>query len=135
MVDSKPLDSDGFRAVDDNFPHVALLLLGGLAIAASFVKFSVVLDTLVALRIVVQFLGQIVAVVLLRRRRPDMPRPYRMWLYPLPLVLSAAGWLFVFGTLDPAVLKFVGAAVAAGVGSFLAWSRWNRAWPFEPSGK
>ncbi|KAB2662538.1 MAG: APC family permease [Verrucomicrobia bacterium] len=118
-----------------HFPHVALLLLGGLAIAASFVKFSVVLDTLVALRIVVQFLGQVVAVVLLRRRRPEMPRPYRMWLYPLPLVLSAAGWLFVFGTLDPAVLKFVGAAVAAGVGSFLAWSRWNRVWPFEPSGK
>ncbi len=113
------------------FPHVSLLLIGALAIAAGFLKFSVVLDTLVALRIVVQFLGQVVAVVLLRRHRPGMKRPFRMWLYPLPLVVATAGWLFVFATLDTAVLKFTGAAMAAGVGAFLGWSRWNRTWPFD----
>jgi amino acid transporter len=117
------------------FPHVSLLLLGGLAIAAGFLKFSVVLDTLVALRIVVQFLGQVVAVVLLRRHRPEMPRPYRMWLYPLPLVLATAGWLFVLVTLDAAVLKFVAGAMGAGIGAFLAWSWWTGGWPFAgPSG-
>lgn len=123
-----------------HFPHVSLVLLGVLAIAAGFIKFSVVLDALVALRIVVQFLGQIVALVLLRRRRPTMERPYRVWLYPVPLLLAAAGWLFVFGTLGPAVLGFVGLAMAAGVVAFLVWARANRGWPFgkadaDPEGR
>ncbi|MFM7103522.1 MAG: APC family permease [Verrucomicrobiota bacterium] len=113
-----------------HFPHVALLLVGLLAIAGSFLRFSVVLDTLVALRIVVQFLGQIAALVLLRRHRPDLARPYRVWWYPLPLLVAGLGWLFVFGTLPGLVVGFVGMATAGCLAAFLAWSRWRGEWPF-----
>ena len=27
---------------------------------------------------------------------PDMPRPYRMWLYPLPALVALLGWIFLF---------------------------------------
>src|SRR5205807_10396723 len=66
------------------FPHVSLIVLGVLSIVAGFVSLGMVIDALITTRILVQFIGQIGAVTLLRRRAPDMPRPYRMWLYPLP---------------------------------------------------
>ena len=34
-------------------------------------------------------------VIVLRIRRPEMPRPFRMWLYPLPALLATAGFLYV----------------------------------------
>src|SRR5216110_1508553 len=64
------------------FPHVSLVMLGVLSILAGFVSLGMVIDALITTRILVQFIGQVGAVTLLRRRAPDMPRPYRMWLYP-----------------------------------------------------
>jgi len=33
--------------------------------------------------------------VLLRIWRPEMPRPFKMWLFPLPALLASAGFLFI----------------------------------------
>ena len=68
------------------FPHVSLLVLGGVSIVCSFFSLGLVIDALIATRILVQFIGQIAGVVLLRRRAPEMARPFRIWLYPVPLV-------------------------------------------------
>jgi amino acid transporter len=113
-----------------HFPHVALVTLGLLAVIGSFLSLGVAIDALIGLRIVVQFLGQIVALVLLRQRQPELPRPYRMWLYPVPLVIAAAGWLFVLGTSGAAVLSGVAIATVVGVILFLVWSAARRQWPF-----
>ena len=59
----------------------------------------------------------------LRRDRPDMPRPYRMWFYPLPAVLALAGWLFIFVTTPKDVIVWSLGLLGAGVGSFFVWSR------------
>src|SRR5262249_39743851 len=66
------------------FPHVSLLFIGALSIAFSFLKLGEVIDGLLTTRILVQFVGQVGAVIWLRRRAPDLPRPFRMWLFPLP---------------------------------------------------
>src|SRR5260370_24202178 len=66
------------------FPYVSLVVLGVLSIVAGFVSLGMVIDALLTTRILVQFIGQIGAVTLLRRRAPRMPRPYRMWPYPPP---------------------------------------------------
>jgi amino acid transporter len=81
-------------------------------------------------RILIQFIGQIAAVVLLRRKRPDMPRPYRIWLYPLPLLLALVGWIFVFGTTDPVILLFGLGVTVLGVAGFALWSWREKTWPF-----
>lgn len=112
------------------FPHVSLVVIGVLAIAASFASLGVVIDALIATRILVQFIGQIGGLLLLRRTRPDLPRPYRMWLYPLPAIIALAGWTFVFATTGPAVLLFGIGVLIAGVLGFAAWSRQTRQWPF-----
>jgi len=113
------------------FPYVSLIVLGVLAILAGFASLGTVIDALITTRILVQFIGQIGAVTLLRRRAPEMPRPYRMWLYPLPSLVALLGWIFIFATTPPTVIAFGLGALLLGVICFLAWSWKRRMWPFE----
>ncbi|MBI3667057.1 MAG: amino acid permease, partial [Acidobacteria bacterium] len=75
----------------DEFPHRSLLLVGCLCIVASFFSLGAVISALMTARILVEFLGRVIAAIILRRRS-DIQRPFRMWLYPLPAVLSFAGY-------------------------------------------
>src|SRR5947208_5053397 len=112
------------------FPYVSLLVLGVLSIVAGFASLGTVIDALITTRILVQFMGQIGAVTLLRRRAPDMPRPYRMWLYPLPSLVALLGWIFIFATTPPIVIAFGLGALLLGVTCFGVWSWRGRTWPF-----
>ena len=78
------------------FPHISLLFIAGMAIGFSF-YFSIreVISAILAMRILVQFMAQAVGVTLLRKRNGKRRLPFRMWLYPLPVVLSLVIWLFV----------------------------------------
>ncbi len=113
------------------FPYVSLVVLGVISIVAGLVSLGTVIDALITMRILVQFIGQIGAVTLLRRRAPDMPRPYRMWLYPLPSLVALLGWIFIFATTPPLVIAFGLGALLLGVLCFGAWSWKGRTWPFE----
>jgi basic amino acid/polyamine antiporter, APA family len=112
------------------FPSVSLVVLGIIAIACSALSLGAVIGALLVTRIVVQFIGQIAAVILLRRNRPDLPRPYRIWLYPLPLGIALVGWLFVFATTERPILLFGLGMLALGVAGFALWSWRSRTWPF-----
>ncbi|HMC55742.1 MAG TPA: APC family permease [Gemmatimonadaceae bacterium] len=114
-----------------HFPHLSLIVLGVLSIFAGFFSLGTVIDALIVTRILVQFMGQIVGVMLLRRSAPEMPRPYRMWLYPVPALVALLGWIFVFATTDPRVILFGVAALVVGGIVFLAWSFRSHRWPFE----
>jgi len=78
-----------------HFPHVSLLALGCVAVPFCFLSLKDVIAALVVIRIFLQFLVQAVGSIVLRIRRPDLPRPFRMWLYPLPALLASAGFLFI----------------------------------------
>jgi amino acid transporter len=112
------------------FPAVSLVVLGVMSILASALSLDTVIETLIATRILVQFVGQIGGLMLLRRRRPDLPRPYRMWWYPIPALVALAGWIFIFATTGAAVIGFSLVVLAVGVASFLVWSRRLQQWPF-----
>ncbi|HXF96528.1 MAG TPA: APC family permease [Gemmatimonadales bacterium] len=114
------------------FPSVSLAVLGVLAILGGFVSLGMVIDALITTRLLVQFVGQIGALTLLRRREPALPRPYRMWLYPLPSLVALLGWLFIFATTPLPVVGFGLGALALGVVGFGIWSWRGRTWPFEP---
>ncbi|HEX9221471.1 MAG TPA: amino acid permease [Gemmatimonadaceae bacterium] len=113
-----------------DFPYVSLLVLGAISIVAGFFSLGTVIDALIVTRILVQFMGQVVGLMLLRRSAPDMPRPYRMWLYPVPAVIALVGWIFVFATTQLRVILFGVGVLALGCFAFLLWS-WNtKRWPF-----
>ncbi|MFL5573302.1 MAG: APC family permease [Gemmatimonadaceae bacterium] len=113
-----------------DFPYVSLLVLGVISIGAGFFSLGTVIDALIVTRILVQFMGQVFGLILLRRNAPDMPRPYRMWLYPVPAVVALLGWIFVFATTQFRVIVFGIGVLALGFVAFLLWS-WNtKRWPF-----
>ena len=112
-----------------DFPYVSLLVLGAISIVAGFFPLGTVIDALIVTRILVQFMGQIFALMLLRRQAPHMPRPYRMWLYPLPALVALLGWIFVFVTTQLRVILFGVGVLALGCLAFLLWSRRGNRWP------
>lgn len=112
------------------FPYVSLLVLGVISIIAGFFSLGTVIDALIVTRILVQFMGQVVGVIVLRKRAPDMPRPYRMWLYPVPALVALLGWIFVFATTEVHVILFGVGVLALGCVAFLLWSWRTQRWPF-----
>jgi amino acid transporter len=119
---------------EKHFPYRSLLLIGLIAIAASTLSLGMVIDALITTRILIQFMGQIVAVALLRRSQPGAVRPFRIWLYPLPNLVALLGWLFVFSTSGATVILFGLVTLAAGIGAFAIWTSRTRQWPFEVAG-
>jgi len=85
-------------AIAAGFWIVSLLVLGAVTVACAFLKLEVVIAATMTTRILVQFVAQIFALPLLRRRLSKRERPYRMWLYPVPAVIALVGWLYVFVT-------------------------------------
>jgi amino acid transporter len=76
-------------------PHVSLLTLAGTAILFCFFSLKDVIAALVVLRILLQFLVQHIGVLYLRRTQPDLPRPFRLLLYPLPPLAAIAGFTYI----------------------------------------
>lgn len=113
------------------FPHVSLLILGGVGFVFSLLfRLGEVISAILAMRILVQFVGQAVGVVLLRRRRGTEGLPFRMPLYPLPVVVAVAVWLWVFVSTGKVFMLSGLSVIAAGVVAFLLWSRRLGRWPF-----
>ena len=115
------------------FPYVAVIVLGLISIICSFFSLDIVIDALITTRILVQFIGQIFALTLLRRNQPNMVRPYRMWLYPVPSIIALAGWIFIFSTADKMVILLGLGTLGLGAIFFLIWSWRSQRWPFDES--
>lgn len=113
-----------------DFPHVSLLFVGGLSLLCSLLPLMTVIDALLTTRILVQFIGQIGALFWLRRRSPQLKRPFRMWLYPLPALVAGMGWLFLFLTTDRKTVWCSLAVLAVGVVLFI-WVRPRAPIPVE----
>jgi basic amino acid/polyamine antiporter, APA family len=113
-------------------PHVSLLMLGAVALFACFLDLRDIIAALVVIRIAVQFLMQTLGLLVLRARRPDMPRPFRMWLYPLPALVSAAGFLYIVIERKNFTkeLRYAGVIVMLGLAVYLVRSWRRQEWPF-----
>ena len=97
------------------FPYVSLLVMGALSIVASLWPLDQVITALLTSRILVQFIGQIIALDYIRRHKPEIPRPFRMWLYPIPSVIALLGWMYIFATSGWVYVGFGLLTLAAGV--------------------
>jgi amino acid transporter len=117
------------------FPYVSLITLGILASIFSLGHLSEVIGSLVATRVLIQYLPQTVGFFLLRFRSPQLVRPFRMWFYPLPGIISLVGWLYVLGTAARRSLFFAFGVFVVGSVAYFIRSRMRREWPFNiPSG-
>jgi len=101
------------------FPHVSLLVLGGTAIFFCLFRLADVVTALVVIRIIVQFLAQTIGIIVLRATRPDIPRPFRMWLYPVPALLAFLGFIYIVVMRPKSAASIRLALVVVAVGSVL----------------
>jgi len=106
--------------------------MGGIAMLFCFFKLADVIAALVVIRIIVQFVAQIVGLLVMRQTSPDIPRPFKMWLYPIPAILALAGFLFVLFSRQGFLKQVIYAAVLifAGVMVYLFRSYRREEFPF-----
>ncbi len=113
-------------------PHRSLVALGLVGAAFCFFTLTQVITMLVITRILLQFFLQQAGVILLRIRQPNLPRPFRMPLYPLPPLAAMAGFGFLLVYRVHAFMELAVAAAIAASGTILYLIRAYRLrqWPF-----
>lgn len=101
-----------------NFPYVSLLVLAGAAFVFSLLfKMKEIITAIIVMRILIQFLGQAIGLILYHQQHKQQRFPYRMWLYPLPPVVAIVVWAFIFCSAE---LQYIlGALGVIGLGILL----------------
>jgi basic amino acid/polyamine antiporter, APA family len=117
------------------FPYVSLLALAGVAALFCFLSLQDLIAALVVIRIILQFLVQSIGVIVLRIRRPDMPRPFRMWLYPVPALVASVSYVFILiyrrGFLRE--IRYAAVILVVGIVVYCVRAWWRQEWPFGSS--
>ena len=113
-------------------PHRSLVALGLVGAVFCFFSLTQVITLLVITRIVLQFFPQQIGVILLRIQRADLPRPFRIPLYPLPPLAAMAGFAFLLVYRVHALMELAVAAAIASSGTLLYLLRAHRLaqWPY-----
>ena len=114
------------------FPYISLLALGGVSILVCvFFSLISVIRAILAMRCLIQFVGQAVGLLLLHRRWKAERWPFRMWLYPLPVLIAIAGWIGIF--LSTGRVPMLASLAAAGVGIlvYLGRALLRKQWPMK----
>jgi len=131
------LDGNYFRAFArvhpvHHFPYVSLLALTGVAAVFCFLRLADLIASLIVIRIVLQFLVQSIGVIVLRIRRPDMPRPFRMWLYPVPALVASASFIFILISRKDFLreVRYAGVILVVGVVIYTVRAWRKSEWPF-----
>jgi amino acid transporter len=80
-----------------HFPHRSLLVLGAIAFVFSLLfRLKEVIDGILAMRILIQFIGQAIGLLLLFKRKGKAFFPWKMPLYPFPLFVAIIIWGAIF---------------------------------------
>lgn len=115
-----------------NFPHISLLFLSGLAFIFSMLfKLSDVISAILAMRIMIQFIGQAIGLLLLRRKKNEVEFPYRMPLFPIPVILAIAMWLFILVSTGSKLMLGGILVITIGLIVYFIKAKINREWPFN----
>ncbi len=112
------------------FPNVSLLTLGLVSTVFCFFDLGNIIQALIVIQIIVQVLGQVVAVTLIRNYRPDIRRPFQMWGYPIPSLVALILWLLVLVSTGAAIVGLGLLVLALGIGLYMIRARQVGEWPF-----
>ena len=115
-----------------HFPTAGLYAMGVITAIGSLFTLTDVISMLTAVFVLIQSVAQVVALTVLRRRQPNLSRPYKMWLYPLPSLIALVGWVYIYKSAGTRPILLSVAWLAAGAVAFLVWARAENTWPFGP---
>jgi len=113
-----------------HFPHYSLLVVGSITCLASLFDLDFIIAATLSSRILIQFLGQIIGLFILRKTQPDLKRPYKMWLYPIPGIIAFIGFTYVFIGSGIKAISLGIVWLLVGIVVFLFWAKSNNEWPY-----
>ena len=114
-----------------NFPYVSLLFLGAIAfIFGMLFKLSDVISAILAMRIMIQFVGQAIGLLILRFKKSDVVFPYKMPLFPLPVILAIVMWVFVLKSTGNRLRDWGLLIIFAGTIVYFIKAKIKKEWPF-----
>ena len=114
-----------------HFPDYSLIILGAIAFVFSLLfKLRDVISAVLAMRILIQFIGQAFGILILRKKKPTSFFPFKMWLYPLPALIAIFMWIGLF--FSTGIYFAVGGIIVMSIGAvtFIFRSYINKEWPF-----
>jgi amino acid transporter len=77
------------------YPFVSVIFLGVVTAIFCWLPLRHIIGAILSIRAIIPFMAQIVGSIVLRVREPDRPRPFKMWLYPLPAIVALGLWGWV----------------------------------------
>jgi fructoselysine transporter len=115
-----------------NFPYISLLVIATLGFAFSLLfRMSDVISGILAMRIIVQFIAQAAGVILLRKKNGVENLPYKMPLYPLPVILAVIIWILLFScTGIKSIVSFL-IVFGTGIVVYFIYAKLQQQWPFN----
>jgi fructoselysine transporter len=114
------------------FPYVSLLFLGIVAFGFSLtLKLKDVISAILAMRIVVQFIGQAVGLIILRSRSGPSGFPFRMPLFPIPALLGIGMWTYILLSTGKEMVRNGLIAIGAGIIVYFIKARVQKEWPYR----
>ncbi|MFI5585794.1 APC family permease [Amycolatopsis sp. NPDC051758] len=115
-----------------NLPTAGVLTMGAITIIGSLFTLTDVINAAVATLVIIQSLAQAAAIVTLRRRQPNLKRPYRQWLYPVPTIVALVGWVYIYVSATWLSIGLSLGWIAVGAIAYLVYAKTERTWPFGP---
>ncbi|MFN5347183.1 MAG: APC family permease [Bacteroidota bacterium] len=113
-----------------HFPHVALIGLGITAFFFSLLfKLTEVITAILAMRILVQFIGQAIGLMMMRKNK-TIAFPFKMPLYPLPIIIAIIMWLAIFISTGITFMYSGLIVIITGIIAYLIKAKKNDEWPF-----
>ena len=115
-----------------NLPTAGVLTMGAITIIGSLFTLTNIINAAVATLVIIQSLAQVAAIVVLRRRQPNLPRPYRQWLYPLPTIVALIGWVYIYISASWLSIGLSLCWILLGAIAFVIYAKAEHTWPFGP---
>ncbi|SIT33242.1 amino acid/polyamine/organocation transporter, APC superfamily [Filimonas lacunae] len=110
-----------------NFPYISLLFLGGIAFVFSLLfKIKEVINAILAMRILIQFIAQAIGLLLLSRKKGRSFFKWRMPLYPFPVLLAIVIWAGIFYSTGPYMMLSGVAVTVAGIIAYVIKQQINK---------
>ncbi|MEP6951857.1 MAG: amino acid permease [Ginsengibacter sp.] len=114
-----------------NFPYVSLLFLGSVAFIFSMLfKLHDVISAILAMRIIIQFIGQAIGLLILRSKKNDIGFPYKMPLFPVPVILAIAMWIFILISTGSHLMAGGLLVIFLGIIVYFIKAKIRKEWPF-----
>ncbi|MHA3020282.1 APC family permease [Mycobacterium sp. BMJ-28] len=115
-----------------HLPTAGVIAMGAITMIGSLFTLTTIINAAVATLLLVQSLAQVAAIIVLRRRQPNLVRPYRQWLYPVPTVIALVGWIYIYLSATWLSIGLSVGWIIIGCVAFLVYAKTENTWPFGP---